>query len=299
MNNAQYFKKYQKSLLEIANTEAGKFLLNSRPNTKIVKLSPSAIIYPGNTGDFYCYDRQVKILFPILEKLRLAKENGIKEKAFSSFKKNAEIPFNVVPIFLKNIYVVSGDGGIFGRNAAYATARGLATATGTTNETLGNEFVGGNYEIDRGFFPVLLTDLTRGSVIVSVIANLYKGSSTTTGSDDTAQFAATTQTDPTALALGDYSKITLNSPTSFGTSALWSSMSNGAYTQVTLNAAGRLYMQNNVTTYAKMGLRATNDINAVTPGGRSFVRFSYSNTAGTSEDPFYAITWTGGGGFMI
>lgn len=302
MNDAtRFFKQHQEEIIKFANTKVGRFLLNSRIDAPIIKISPTAIIYdwkPCFRGEFYLYERQAKILMPIITKLLIAKEHNLERQALRSLQSIGAIPF--VLLNERNIYVTGGDGGLFGAFPVYTTARELASATGSSNSTNGNEFIGGNYTIYRGFFPVLLSDIGKGSVVASCKVNLWVDSTSIGNSDDTSQFIQTTQSNPASLASGDYSQITLNSPISFGTTPNWSLLPTGAYSQFTLNSTALTYLTNQATTYAKIGNRATRDINATTPGGQpSNINYLYSNSSGTSMDPYYDIIWVGGGGFII
>lgn len=320
------FQKRQREILEFANSEGGRFLLNTKKDLKIIKVTPNAIHYftgnyikvitetgkklwlPEINGEFYCYGRQAKILIPILTKIDLLKEdypqkllgrNAIYE-AFLHYS-NLDLKNSKYPFYLfeqQDFFAEAGDGGASANSVtSWATVRDAATAdstTGTSANEVGNqsEDDAGTFRLTRGFFPIITSSIGAGADIITVIAKVIFGTTRNTTFDDTTRWAITTQASTSSLVAGDYDNITKDSPTEFGTSAAWSGWSTTLYTDVTFNADGRTAVVPTGNTL--YGCRSTRDIQNTTPTQRSFIYFQYSETAGTASDPKFDITWLPG-----
>ncbi len=299
----ELFTTRQKDLLALANTNASRFLLNLRSFDSIIRVTPNSIIYKGEgkqlNGTFISGENAVGIiLLPLLTKLDIIRREfpkytpGDKKEYLKLVEHLAGLTYK--PQY-PNVFLDSGTfssdsggtGGIFGRDAAsYSTSRSAASATGSSNN-VGNEFVGGNYDIFRWFCPTDFSTITAGSTVTTATGYIWPVSKTST-TDDTAKFIVTTQASNTTLATSDYSKITLNSPTTYGTTGNYSAMTTGQYNTVTMDAGFLTLVQSGAGGFIKLGMRATADINATTPTTASDIGMSVSANQRTKFD----ITWT-------
>lgn len=287
MNSKKIFQQRQRELLQLANSPAGRFLLDCGVDAPIIGITPNAILYAWKgqfRGEFYAGEnRNANILLPILQKLDIAQEHRVLAQAQRSFLRQAEIPW----IFLTEYEAASGGtGGIYAANATYSTARSASTASGS-EQGVKNEFVGGNYEIARWFCPTDFSAITPGSDVTAATGAIYPTARNTTV-DDTLKFIVTTQAATNSVANDDFDNLTLNSPTTYGTFGAYSTLNLNAYNSITMDAGFQTLVESGAGGYIKMGLRSTGDIDNSTPAARSFLTMSQTNAQRTKFD----VTWT-------
>jgi hypothetical protein len=183
----------------------------------------------------------------------------------------------------------ASSGHILGRNAAWATARGLATGTSVSDGFIGAELTGGNYDIYRGFFQFDLSALA-GSTIAAADFKIYLDSKDTS-SDFSIATQAHTVADATNLTTAEFDALTVDTPTEYSArSAVVSSLSTGAYLTLSLNGTALAAMTGN---YFKIACRSTADVDNSSPAARSY--FGYQTDA-QANPPQLVVTYTPAGG---
>lgn len=171
-------------------------------------------------------------------------------------------------------------------DGAWATARDTADGTAASTADVAIYFYAEQrtgptrYDISRFYF-VFDTSALAGQSISAATFSIAEGG------DKSAPTAAgliqITPASDSALEVGDYDALTLNSPTE-GTASrpAWNGGTN-VYTNWSMNATGISWI--NKAGNTKLGLRMGNDIDNVTPTARSYVQCYGSENTGTSLDP--------------
>lgn len=313
VNLNKIFKERQEELVLIANSPIGRFLLGvTEKKLPVVAISPNAVIFkignwvknkfgivvPEFYGEFFAgFGNNVEILKPLpyIDTLRDFHPKyspvGINEFIKAVEHYSGYTRGNFPTLFLDGPTdfeaATGGTAGIYAANATYSTARSASTASGA-QQAIGNDAVAG-YEITRWFCPTDFSTIAAGSDVTATNGYLYPtGRNTTT--DDTGKFILTTQASTSAIANDDFDNLTLNSPTTYGTSGAYSSFTLNQYSAAIAMTAGfqTLVEAAAGVGFVKMGMRATGDIDNTTPTTRSFLNFSQSNGQRTK----FAITWT-------
>ncbi|MGH2612816.1 MAG: hypothetical protein ACRDFB_07175 [Rhabdochlamydiaceae bacterium] len=192
MDMEEYFKLHQKELLDLANTEAGRFLLGVK-DYPIVKLTPNSVHQlirfegekPIIDARFYIFNRIAKILLPPVEKMQIAKEKEY--EAFLHFSNLEPKNYKYPQIFLdsSSIYPSAGvsnaEGVLLYSSSAWfswATCKSQTTATTERNNAEDGSLVShtgsiGNdqYIILRYFFEIDYTSLPSGFTATEVVWN--------------------------------------------------------------------------------------------------------------------------------
>jgi hypothetical protein len=189
-----------------------------------------------------------------------------------------------------------GDGSVYRQsNTSWADSRtgdGTSMAEAATTSYIGNEGAGGGtiFITRRGFFPIDTSSLDDNATINSATFNFYTDNCEQNygGSPIYVDLFLSTQADPSSLALADYSKLTVDSPTSLITER--KACVSNQYNETTLNATGEAAI--NLTGYTKLVLRTDFDIDNLMSGG-GYREFTVHNTeyANATSDPYLSIDW--------
>lgn len=263
-----YFKTHKKDLLWMANTEAGRYLLGLKENLPITNIFPNGYTFTKENKSvmrMYIADKSAELLLPILTKFDIAAEDEkirriIEENTYKSFihfsglEKYKQLP----QIYLADVYNASGtgvasiykaDGGTTWANTRDA-ASGQGTRAGSGDLYLQvSDQSGGGFIIERVYYPIDTSAIVSAGAIVSAIFYFtVKATVNPDGGIGNISLIQTTQTSPTAIAVGDFSK----QGTTEGSDSRASGTSTGEKT-LALNATGLGWISD--STYTKFGIR--------------------------------------------
>jgi len=192
-----YFEQNKKLILQLANTEAGRFLLGLKDKDRIIKISPNSVhqlkdFQNGKSiiqAKFWACDNVAQIFLPTLAKVEIAQDyQPIKDKYeaflhFSGLEKRLEYP----QIYLEtaNFYSTSEDGKtrhstISGDWETWDDARGVQGDEGV-DKTTGDDgmeahfeyIAGSGYGLVRGWARFNYTSLPQSAVINSATYKFY------------------------------------------------------------------------------------------------------------------------------
>jgi len=149
---------------------------------------------------------------------------------------------------------------------------------------LNNSGLGANiYLMSRAFFPSDTSSIPDGGTVDA--AALKVKTSSPSGSMTAAVVVTTSQASSTTLATGDYDAI---GSTSLSDEQTMTGTTTYTYT---LTEAGRAEISKTGTTL--LGIRnKAKDIDNTAPTTYDFVALYFSESAGTTNDPYYDITYT-------
>lgn len=272
MEEIYYFEKYQKILVNFANTEAGRLLLGVKNNFPIFKLSPNSIHFTEDLrsnycyADFYTYSKIANILLPAITKIEIANEYKKVENINQALLHYTDIKkYNYPAIYLtlNSFTSFSGvDGNIWNGNANFATARALtsgnASLTSTTEVTrVWNS--AGTYYIDRDFIHFLTSSI--GSDKTILLASLFLFADTIQWSGGGIALVESTGSSGTTLVSNDFDNL--------GTTEGYTRVvyTNTGWKEFVLNTDGKSWISK--TGYTKFATRYSNDIDGtyITDGG--------------------------------
>lgn len=303
----QFFYENQSFLLDLVNTEAGRYLLGVKDKNRIVKLSPNAIHQvQGVQGDkvtikarFYCYERVAEVLFPIIQKMQIVHEQrpirNVPEAFlhFSDLKRNTKYP----QIFLTTTNFVAGAGDGDANRTSFTTwANARANSGGvdyyiqyTDGSRLdaleSTQSASNNWQIGRCFFPFNTASLTAAAVISAAVFNLRAALQNNLDSISTVlvegQQASTSQIVGSDFPLIGSTELGSNRVTlaAFGA---------GAFKTYGLNASGLALISK--ISYTKLAVRTSLDFDNSPPTGtynQADVSFSES-----ANKPSLDVTYT-------
>lgn len=323
--NKKIFIDRQSDLLLLANTDIGRFLLQTkdrefRHGTRIIKLTPSSFhidtgerikvdgkILPVLKATMFTHERIAKILYPYLTYLDILRKD-MQKYAPSQDRASLEnflthyagieqknLPF--IMMIDATIFASAGDGSLQAVNGTYSTARGAATGANNTGTSSGSTFFqgqsnsfDGNFYLTRGFFPFDTSSLEDTRVVQSAAFKLYITSVTDNGAGDPG-LIQTTQASISSLADADFDNLTLNSPTEGSARPDYGNWSNNAYNAFTMNASGIGWIS--LVGNTLLGVRNGNDIDNATPssGHQNQADCSFSEASGTTQDPKLEVTY--------
>lgn len=183
-------------------------------------------------------------------------------------------------------YSGAGDGSVYRNDGTWAasrdTADGEASITTDATRYLMADKDGTVYTMSRGFFPFDTSGLPDGDTISSATLTISQN-----GAGEGDRYVGviqTSQVSPTALEIGDFDAMTINSPTEGATRVLCNTT--GAQ-NFTLNASGIGWISK--TGYSLLGTRMAKDIDNIDPGARNYVLQYHSEEAGTTSDPTLVV----------
>lgn len=193
------------------------------------------------------------------------------------------------------VYSKASDGWVMGRDADYATSRLLEAASTRTNTAdylvTSNRWntTNNRYEPARSFLYFDTSALGAGATIISAVLSIYGSATaqaeTNAGHSDICLYKGT-QGEP--LVIGHYVSYEATLLTD-GTYSWQYPLATDAYTEATLNAAGRDAINKTGTT--KFCLRAKGDVDALTPTGDNW-ETPWANEKGAGYMFKLVITYT-------
>lgn len=187
-------------------------------------------------------------------------------------------------------FASSGDGQVTSVTGAWATARGLASGALTANTlTPGLYTIGANdNDIKRNFFPFDTSSLGAGAIVTAGTFSFYATGSITNTGTSIMTFTISTQISGVTLGTGDYSQLTLNSPTEIASRFNYSSVTSEVYNDIALNAAGIAAI--NTTGYTKILERHARDVDNSELNGMND-SFSIQSSTGANK-PKLVVAYT-------
>jgi hypothetical protein len=206
----------------------------------------------------------------------------------------------------ETFYPSAGDGVAIINGAVWDTlhdtsASDTAPYTSTDNFIAGSSLAGGNYDIQRSFFPFNTGSIiSDGATINSATLNLYLSEEGGTGYSVVVE---TSQASETSLTTGDYDQCgTIDNPDQ-GSDQLSLDITLNAYNTWTLNATGRGWIKGTTDAstcgltagYTCLGVRTSYDVLDTAPSsGYKYIWGRYSEYAGTGSDPYLEVDWSEG-----
>lgn len=165
-------------------------------------------------------------------------------------------------------------------------ADGDGAADSATDGFLQSEkLAASNYAVHRFFYLFDTSSIPDTDVISAADLGVYNMASSS-GTMDIG-LIQTSPASTSALAVGDFDAMTVNSPTEGATRV--SSFTNNTYFVFTLNASGISWISK--TGISKFGIRMANDIDNTEPTSRYYRQLAFSETSGTSNDPYLTVTY--------
>lgn len=179
-------------------------------------------------------------------------------------------------------YAGSGDGSVYRNDGAWSTARdtadGEAAITTDTTRYLMADLDAGVYTVTRNFYPFDTSAIPDTDEISSGTFSIDNTGASS--GDRYVGLIQTSQVSNTALAIGDFDAMTINSPSEGASRVLCST---SGYKDFAMNATGIGWISK--TSYTKLGTRMAKDIDNVNPGARNYILEYQSEQAGTTNDP--------------
>jgi hypothetical protein len=194
------------------------------------------------------------------------------------------------------------DGLIQGRSNVWSTARGTSpTNIGVRDSSTSDEFIhtgydpggfgGYAYTLNRTFTLFDTAAIDDGDTISSAVVSIYVGSDFAGGN---VTIQSSNISSKTAVTTGDWSSMTVNSPTEFITRVNISALTNNAYNDFTLNASG-------IAAVSKTGITelcwrdGASDVDNVAPTDNSiYFDARFADYAGTASDPYLLVLHSSG-----
>jgi len=303
-DNLFYFRENQKSLLELANTEAGRYLLGVKDKSPIVKITSNSVHQllgfngkkPILRAAFWIDNHIEKIFAPIIEKQLIASEKYLDRILQDKYKSFLHFAGLERSNYLPQIYLASstfnpnasGTGYVFNNPGSGSWADCVNAASGTTATPSNNPAMdcqdGTTPLIYRGYTPFDTSALTSDATITAGGNNLqlYFTSRTNPSSLSFCVFAST-QASNTTLATSDYSLV---GSTQLITPVTYASLTLNAMNTLTLNTSGDSNISK--TGWSKFSHRSSADYNNSTPGGNN----AYQFTGSGANAPILTVTYT-------
>ena len=203
-------------------------------------------------------------------------------------------------------YAGQGDGTVYngGNTTSWANCHDTASGnsvdrTATADYIDAEQSIAGSWQIGRGYFPIDTSGLTSGVTISGATMNI-RDANTSAGSNNLG-LVQTFQASNTTLAVGDYEDCGSDNGT--GGRAKYtctegatrvSSITAGQYFAFTLDATGLGWISKTGDT--NLGVRMANDLDNTNPSaGRVYRLLYYSESTGTTNDPYLSVTYSASG----
>jgi len=320
------FNDYKQEILQIVNTEAGKFLLSKlgqKPEFPIVDIGKDYFI--EDTGErkkdrkvyratFYSKVPIKQLFVPILDKIHIANDykRVDKYKAFLHYSELERGNYPQIYLSTDTFYPdadpestsVDGNVGRSGVDETFSTIRNGAgnltnaattdrdcpmyLATPTTNQ----------YQYLERFVCLFDTHTLGGGNVISATLSIYSTTKTNDLGADNVDIVSSSPASNTALTATDYN-IANWGTTLFATGIALSSIATNAYNNYTLNASGIAHI--NTTGVSKFGSRLGKDISGSSPtwasGKRNAPHFVHSDNG--SNKPKLVVTYTPSSGAIF
>lgn len=316
MISPDFFAKHQRHLLAVANSHALRWVLglNRCPeplrdvfDRKISKITPNAIHWVREDGQYqmaaFTRPRFAEALAFSLSPV--AYLSGLRPRTEFAFSPIGTLSLAIATLaphtgFLfmgaTDIYVGSGDGRVEA-SGAWATIRAATSGTAYNGGTGGFDIACMTNYIDRTFWPSDTSSLGGGATVTAASLFIYGGDGAGTNADSTsAEVVQASQASTSTLVNDDYDNITFAS----GGSKTFASWNGSGYNEITLDATGRGFIS--TTGYTKTAVITGRDLSNTAPTGNNWVSCRFSEASGSSQDPYYSITYvysSGVGGFVL
>lgn len=294
MDIHRLFSTYQKDLLWMANTEAGRYLLGIKDKDPIIKVSQNSyhqlrdiqkdkaivqtrLFFKGEVANTFV---------PLLRKMELADEYEHIDKPYDAllnyagFQRSRLYP----QIYLATFQALATSGGagrVWISWQTWATCRAAATAEnlGAGNFSIGNNGTPDNYMFFRCMTPCDTSSLTALATVTSGNIEFYRDDSWgfTDTDSTTIVIVPTTQPDPTTLALADFGKVSYSSKGSLP----YASTTNLTYNAIPFSDVSAI----NKTGYSLLGLISGRDLTNSQATGTNMIGCPNPN-------PRYNVTYT-------
>lgn len=306
------FEKHQDLFLVLANSEAGRYILNYKEPYPIVKVTPNSFEwYLGKenkkhifTGRFYVGDKLAVELLPYLDGYDLLsykqKPVGTNQAIeFFTHLKGLEQSRRFPQLFLtvSDYYCSSGNGMVRnqgGTNFASLRSASSGDAAFVNDDTnkiacgINDPFNNQSWYMFRGFFPTDTSSIPAGDTISAARLALWCTSVGYSG-----RYMIPLQmkgASPTTLTTADWSGYdSLNSPVEWGSRVLNSSLTSGQINYFSYNSSGISNISK--TTYTYNGMRDNSDVDNISYSNQNgSSAFDVLADANSSHHPFLEVT---------
>lgn len=325
--NKNLFVHRQRELISIANSAVGRRLLNlddGNWNMPAVRVTPNTIVFDtgqnmrvGNEikrvfmAKAFLYEACAKHYLPILERFDILRENHPKVvphnqgqyinllEHFSGLNPKSSLP----EIYLDsgNFYTGAGDGSVennteVGSGSNWSTCRSAATGyTARPTNASNGRGIAATYKyssffaINREFYPIDLSSLGAGTTFQATSTLKVWGVQTDGTTNFVIVMVPTSQASNTTLTTADFDQVTY---TAYSDTPTVNYNMAGAYVTLTLNSTGRGALD--PTGFNQIGIvNYTYDFVGTEPAvNGTWVQTYYSEQTGTSNDPYYTLTYT-------
>lgn len=273
------FLPYKKTILSLANTDAGKYLLGINKKTTIIGIDHNAIHILKEKRDnkiivegiFYQTSKVADIFIPEIEKINIARESYPIDNTYEAFLHFSGLKYSsdkYPQIYLTTeTFAEAGNVTIRTNQASYANARSGVGATAFGLAQCETSFTAGTYRVDHGFIHCDSSSLPESATITSAFIRVNGSLGANPDTLTLHVVASTAANTPTA---GDWANI---GSTSFG-SVAFSSFASGN-NDIALDSNGIATIS--LTAFSKFGLRTDRDINNSAPTGTNYVNITQSN----------------------
>lgn len=301
----QFFKQSQKLLLQLANSEAGRFLLGYKNEYPIVKIGPSSFHCLADEGKniyqsrFFSPGRVAALFLPPLEKMRIMGERiEDRDEAFLHFTGLEPKGYKYPQIFLTttSYYDDTGEGRVtYASGATWDITHDAAEGTGTSalNIVGATKTAVDDWTIVRQYSPVDTSGLPNNATISAAAFYAYRDDAVSAFADDDTtdiDLVQSGQVSATTLAVADYN----NPGTTVTGSKAMSATSNGAYFSITLDATGRGWISK--TSHTKLATRNSRDTDDADPTGSNGIAFQ---ARGAANPIYLSVTYTAEEGVFL
>lgn len=324
MDSSLFFQQNQQTLLQLANTEAGRYLLSVKDKAPIVKVTPSSytqlmdfyrgrVIYrstffPASEVNLYLATPYLKMGIAEREYKRIQNQYEA-FLHFAELKKSYKYP--QIYLTTSTFYPSAGqvepaDGTVRDETVGtWATLRAAAgdsaSPTGTTL-TVQIRSTFNTDEWNKMERAILMFDTSSigSEATISAASMFLYGTAVNEsfGGNPAIHVAASNPASTSDVVAGDYDAI---SRTSFA-NIVYSSFSTSAYNELVLDSNGEANVDK--TGISKYSLQLSSDINNSAPTWASndleYIQCRSADQAGTAKDPYLSVTYmtATAGGFM-
>lgn len=314
--NKNYFLHRQKEIRAIFNSGLVDEYFGFLPKENILWIHPNSIIYDTGKrvmvgkekrivaeGRFYLYEIFAKHILPVLTAVDIYRENEglthpINQVQYLALAERF-VKQNNLMFVSGDFYAGAGDGFVHndtesGGGSNWTDCRNNTTGlnNGATSMASGRGIAScyaysSFFAINREFYPVDLSSIGAGAVFSAGTLNVY-GLQNDGANNFTIVAVPTTQASHTTLANGDFDQV---STTQYSDQVLVAYNVTG-YKVLTLNATALAALVG--TGFNKIGVRNyTYDVVGTQPAiNQTWMTTYYSEQTGTSNDPYYSLTYT-------
>jgi hypothetical protein len=310
VNEDRWFDHNQSILLQIANTDYGRDMLNiSKNGLPVVYIAKNEVRYLLGMKDglYECmshfavgakWGNEVRVKFSQFRSLaKYFEVQGWDQAGKTMFSTDDArvLALTLTAYPDANVETTTFDGYVgFNSPVSYATAHDSASGN-TNNDSAtewdlenGDEGVGSFYE-KRGITLYDTLSLTASASISAATLSLYGHSMLANASSDSVSIVSATTASNTAIGNNDYGGF---GTTKFATDITFASWSTAGYNDFALNASGISNISK--TGVSKFGIRTAKDVSSTAPGTSegNYVQAKSADTASTTSDPKLVVTYT-------